>query len=91
MLFKTRKMKIGDVIPSKALITKHSVFACFSLVSVLLQGLLLPKQCCKIIYLVLNKLVLHVQWLQVGCLIRSFITVDINWFINLHMQKSSVC
>lgn len=29
MLFKTRKMKMGDIIPSKALITKHSVFACF--------------------------------------------------------------
>lgn len=26
MLFKTRKMKMGDIIPSKALITKHSMF-----------------------------------------------------------------
>lgn len=91
VLFKTRRMKIGDVIPSKALITKHSVFPYFSLVSVLVQGSLLPKQCCTIISLVLDKLVLHMEWLQVGCLIRSFVTVDINWFINLHVQKSSVC
>lgn len=78
VLFKTRRMKIGDVIPSKALITKHSVFPYFSLVSVLVQGSLLPKQCCTIISLVLDKLVLHMEWLQVGCLIRSFVTVDIN-------------
>lgn len=63
-----RELWIDDVIPSKVLITKHSMFPYFSLVSVLVQGLPLTEQYCTIISLVLDKLALHVEWLQVDLL-----------------------
>lgn len=44
------------------------MFPYFSLVSVLVQGLPLTEQYCTIISLVLDKLALHVEWLQVDLL-----------------------
>ena len=64
------ELGIHEIIPSKALITKHSTFPCFSLVPALVQGLPLPEQRCTVISLALDKLPLHVEWVQVDCSVR---------------------